>query len=60
MSWFSSLTTKAGTIILKVDDGTGLNVFVSHKPFAEAFVKDRGYSTHYDSDVRAWFIGCLK
>jgi beta-lactamase superfamily II metal-dependent hydrolase len=49
---------QAGTIIVVVD-ATGLNVFVSHKPFAEAFVEQRGYSTHYDSDVRGWYIGTL-
>ena len=49
---------QAGTIILDVNS-TGLHVYVSHKPFAEAFVEGRGYATHYDSDVRGWYVGTL-
>src|SRR5947209_329004 len=49
---------QAGTIILDVNS-TGLHIYVSHKPFAEAFVEGRGYATHYDSDVRGWYIGTL-
>jgi competence protein ComEC len=50
---------QAGTIILTVKD-TGLRVFVSHRPFAEAFVRGRDYDTSYNDDVRGWFIGRYK
>jgi competence protein ComEC len=50
---------QAGTIIMNVDS-TGLNVYTSHKPFAEAFTEQRGYSTHYDQAVRGYYLGTLK
>lgn len=47
---------QAGTIILDVN-GSALDVFVSHKPFAEEFVEGRSYETKYNADARGWFIG---
>lgn len=49
---------QAGTIIMDVNS-TGLHIYASHKPFAEAFVEGRDYATHYDGDVRGWYIGTL-
>ena len=50
---------QAGTIILNVL-GENLDVFVSHEPFARAFVEDRTYDTHFSADSRGWFIGRWK
>jgi len=49
---------QAGTIIMNVDS-TGLKVYVSHKPFAEEFTKQRGYATFYDQEMRGYFVGVL-
>lgn len=50
---------QSGTIIINVDS-SGLNVYASHQPFAEAFAKKHGYATHYDQTLRGWFLGTLK
>jgi beta-lactamase superfamily II metal-dependent hydrolase len=47
---------QAGTIILDLID-TNLDVYVSHEPFARAFVEGRHYGTYYSADTRGWFIG---
>lgn len=47
---------QGGTIILNVV-GNALDVYVSHEPFARAFVESRPYETHYNADVCGWFIG---
>jgi beta-lactamase superfamily II metal-dependent hydrolase len=47
---------QAGTVILDAESD-GLRVYVSYKPFAEAFTNSRGYTTRYSDDVRGWFIG---
>jgi beta-lactamase superfamily II metal-dependent hydrolase len=47
---------QAGTIVLDAESD-GLRVYVSHKPFADAFTDKRGYPTHYNDDVGSWFIG---
>lgn len=47
---------QAGTIILDVI-GASLDVYVSHEPFAQAFVQGRAYDTHYRGDIRGWSIG---
>jgi beta-lactamase superfamily II metal-dependent hydrolase len=47
---------QAGTIILDVG-GNNLDVYVSHEPFARAFVEGRSYDTEHCSEMRGWFIG---
>jgi hypothetical protein len=45
--------------MLSVTD-TGLQVYVSHRPFAEGFVEERRYATSYNNAMRGWFIGRWK
>jgi beta-lactamase superfamily II metal-dependent hydrolase len=47
---------QAGTIIIDVA-GNRLDVYVSHEPFARAFVEGRNYDTHYSGELPGWFIG---
>jgi beta-lactamase superfamily II metal-dependent hydrolase len=49
---------QAGTIVINLIDDN-LDVYVSHGPFARAFVERRYYTTRYEANIPGWFIGRL-